>query len=187
MPHAAIIGMTESGKTYLAKYLAKMYKSKGYETLALHKPDEPWSNEEVTKQTTDLDLLLDLIETRNEENKHKIENLGFPSQLINGYIVFMELSDANAEKYDSRIHSQFTAGRHKGHMLHYLSQRSAIVHPTIRENCGILYLFNCHSTQAKDWSIEFNDKELLNASKLPVHWFYHKKSRMQPVGLPKKL
>lgn len=183
MFHGAILGMSGSGKTFLARNLASGYKGAGRNVLSLHKPDEPWKQNEVTIQTSHVDLFLDKIEEIREENEILIES-GMEA-MCKSWVCFIELSDAEADKNDKRLHLLFSKGRHNGLKLYYLSQRGQSVHPNIRENCSELFLFSCYMKAAKNWSEEFCDDELLKAAKLPKYEFYHKKDRFTPAQLRK--
>lgn len=180
MPHGAIIGTTTSGKTFLARQLSRQAKTKGLETIALHKPREPWTKEEVTWQTSHVEVFLSYIAERNNINRQRISQGLEP---LKGFWCSMELSDASAAKYDERVRKLFTEGRHDGHVFNYMAQRGAQVHPDIRENCVRLYLFACLGDAAKVWSKEFNDDELKKAVKLPPRYFMMKTGRFEPAKL----
>jgi len=167
MSHATIAGMTESGKTFGAQCLAKGLRAEGVNTLVLHKPMEIWPASAASWQTDDIERFLPMFECNR------------------GCAVFMELSDAAVSKYDERVHRCFTAGRHLGHRVHFITQRPATVHPAIRENCTALYLFNCATKAAQMWAEEFNDPALLAADRLPQYVFLHKPSRFAPAVLRK--
>lgn len=167
MSHATIAGMTQSGKTFAGIELAKGFRASGVGTLVLHKPLEPWPAAAASWQTDDIERFLPMFDRAR------------------GCAVFMELSDAAVSKYDARVHRCFTAGRHLGHRVHYMTQRPATVHPAIRENCVALYLFNCAANAAAIWAEEFNDPALLRASTLPPFVFLHKPSRFAPAVLRK--
>ena len=181
MGHRAIIGMTESGKTYAARHIARQWKAANWETLVLHKKKEPWNKDEVTIQTIDIDLFLEKIEERNEKNEHRFHNLGIPADQLRGYVAFIEIADANVNKFDERVHNLFSQERHNAHKFHYLSQRAQAAHPDIRENCQSLMLLMCHDEQAKSWSKEFNDPRLRKATNIPPHWMFFKPARNKPA------
>lgn len=159
MPHGAIIGMTTSGKTFLARKMARQFRAQGIPTLVLHKPREPWHASEASWQTSDPDAFLQKFAATKS------------------HACFMELSDSRVDKFDDRFHKCFTEGRHDGHRCFYLSQRAATVHPAIRENCESLYLFTVDWDAAKIWATTFVDKKLLDAPTLERHWFLHKPNR----------
>lgn len=183
MFHGAILGISGSGKTFLARHLGTGYKGGGRKVLCLHKPDEPWKASEVTIQTSDVELFLAKIDSIREENQILIES-GM-ADMCNSWVVFIELSDAEADKNDKRLHLLFSKGRHNGLKLYYLSQRGQSVHPNIRENCSELFLFSCYMKAAKNWAEEFCDDVLLKAATLPKYEFYHKKDRFSPAVLRK--
>jgi hypothetical protein len=178
MPHGAIIGLTSSGKTFLARSLARgfmaaKFPSQGLKVLALRKRRETWGDDECDFQTSVPELF---IQQYKQQAKINWEN-GTHS------VAFLELSDADAAKYDKRFRKLFTEGRHDGFRFFYLAQRGAMVHPDIRENCVSLYLFTCGGDAAKTWSEEFCDKELLKAATLPARCFMHKASRYSPAQM----
>ncbi len=165
MPHAAIIGQTDSGKTYAGKSLARAFRRAGISTLVLHKPREPWAPEEASWQTAD------------------------PATFIAKFwrakrcACFMELADAGVSKWDTEFHRCFSQGRHEGHRCFFMSQRAASVHPNVRENCASLYLFAVPPAGAKLWAEEFNDAALLGAVTLPPRVFWYKPNRYTPATL----
>lgn len=165
MPHRAIIGQTGSGKTFLAQQMARRYRRARIGTLILHKPREPWPADCVTWQTADPDAFLRMFWRSRQA------------------ACFMELADADIDKYDGRFHLCFTQGRHEGHRCFYLSQRAAQVHPNIRENCESLCLFATGIKGARLWADEFNDAALLGAATLQPRQFYFKASRYVPAVL----
>ncbi len=165
--HRAIIGQTGSGKTHCAKATARDVLRSGRMTLILHKPREPWPADCASWQTDDPDLFL---------------RMYWASRSCD---CFMELADAAVSKWDERFHKCFEQGRHEGHRNYYLSQRAAKVHPNIRDNCSSLCLFAVTMNGARVWAEEFNDDTLLEAVKLPPHFFYYKASKYTPAQLLK--
>lgn len=165
--HRAIIGGTGSGKTFHAQSSARLVRSVERATLVLHLDMEPWPADCVTWQTSDPDRFIRMYwASRNCD-------------------CFMELADADVDKFDTRFHKAFTRGRHWGHRNYFLSQYGPTVHPIIRANCTSLSLFAVNDMVAKAWAQEFNDKALLAASRLPPHWSLFKADRFTPVRLIK--
>jgi len=180
MAHGAIIGLTTSGKTYLARKLAGQlmqsdFKTINHKVMVLRKKREEWAGDECSWQTFNPDEFI------NEYRKQAKINCDNGTNTV----AFLELSDASVEKYDTRFHRLFCQGRHDGFRLFYLSQRGAIVHPTIRENCVSLYLFTCGGKAAKIWAEEFCDNDLIKAAELPPHYFMHKKDRYSKAAVRK--
>lgn len=163
--HRAIIGGTGSGKTFSGQQSARRVRALGRSTLVLHLDMEPWPRECASWQTSDPDEFIRMYwAARNCD-------------------AFMELADADVDKFDDRFHKAFTRGRHWGHRNYFLSQYGPTVHPIIRANCTSLCLFAVNNMVAKAWSLEFNDPALLEAAKLPPRWFYFKADRFTPVRL----
>lgn len=176
MPHGAIIGLTSSGKTFLARSLARgfmqaKFPSKGFRVMALRKRRETWEPSECDYQTSDPEEFIKAYQAQARINWENGTHT----------VAFLELSDADAAKYDKRFRKLFTEGRHDGFRFFYLAQRGAMVHPDVRENCVSLYLFTCGGDAAKTWAEEFCDKELLKAATLPARVFMHKETRYSPA------
>jgi hypothetical protein len=169
MPHRAIIGQTGSGKTFAAQQSALSLAKAGRGVLVLHKDGETWPlpRTPLVWQTADPERFLAMFERARV------------------CACFMELADADVDKFDARFHRCFTRGRHLGHRCFYVSQRGAQVHPNIRDNCESLLLFSCNAKAAQLWADEFNDPRLAHAATLPPHCFYFKPSRWLPARLCK--
>ena len=150
MPHAAIIGMTTSGKSTLAKRLCEEFGRAGVATLALTKEGEPYP---AAWQTTDPEKFLAKFWSSR------------------GCAVFVEMSDGGIDKFDTRFHDLFSKGRHHGHRVFYVSQRHTQVHPCIRENCEHLYLFKVSHKSAAIWAEEFADDGIFAATSAPRYHF----------------
>lgn len=169
--HGAILGMTESGKTFLARQMARDFRKSDIRTIVLRKELEPWSTKEAWFQTDN-----------PEEFLSQYERIGRDNQRTgNSAVCFMELADADVDKYDIRFHRCFTRGRHMGFRCYYMTQRAASVHPAIRENCSQLYIFTVARKGAQLWADEFCDEEILKAATLPSHRFIHKETRYAPA------
>jgi hypothetical protein len=163
--HTASIGGTGSGKTFLNITKARQYRRDGIGTLILHKPREPWPAECASWQTDEPPRFLDMFWRAKR------------------CACFMELADADVDKYDREFHRCFSMGRHEGHRCHYISQYGPQVHPIIRMNCTSLALFATNRRAAATWAEEFNDERLLRACELPPRVFFWKASRYEPARL----
>ena len=153
MAHSLIFGMTESGKTTLAKRLAKRYKQKGVNVLLLDPLNDPgW---EVDFRTTDADEFLRVF---------------WQSRRCAAFID--EAGDA-VGRFDTVMQRTATRGRHWGHNVHYISQRGAMLAPTVRDQCGHLFLFTTALNDSKLHANEWNNPELAQANSLPQGCYYH--------------
>ena len=161
--HRAIIGCVGSGKTFSCQQTAREFYAAGVGVLVLHKPREPWPV--ASWQTDDVE---------------RFKRMYWAAKRC---ACFMELADADVNKYDDDFVRMFTLGRHEGHRNFFISQYGQQVNRVIRMNCSSLALFATGRTAAKAWAEEFNDEELLKACQLPPRWFYLKRSRYEPARL----
>lgn len=153
MPHTLILGMTESGKTALAKKLAEKYKEAGINVIVLDPLTDPSWNADY--QTSDPDEFLQVFWQSRK------------------CAVFIDEAGESAGRYDNAMIKTATKGRHWGHNVHYISQRGSMISPTIRGQCSKLFLFNTGLKDAKVHAEEWGKEELKNANQLKRGEFYH--------------
>ncbi len=154
MPHSLIVGMTESGKSTLAKQIMRANRdAQRSQSILL----DPMSDPEYCAdfRTTDADAFLDMV---------------WDSQSCDVYID--EAGDM-VGRYDTTMQQIATKGRHWGHNAFFVTQRGAQLSTTVRAQCRHLFLFTSAKDDCKVLANEFNQPELLNANSLPQFHFYH--------------
>lgn len=146
MGHSLILGMTESGKTTLAKRLASQYRARGVGVLVLDPIDDPdWPNDFKT---------------------------GDPAEFLEVFwqsqrcAVFIDEAGESVGRYDTVMHKTATKGRHWGHACHYISQRSTQIAPIVRDQCSNLFLFCTAFEDCKTHAKEWNNHKIKMASTL---------------------
>lgn len=153
MPHSLILGMTESGKSTLAKRLAAGYVARDIPVLVLDPLFDPgWSCE---FQTHDPEYFLDVFwESRS-------------------CAVFIDEAGDSVGKYDQAMIQTATRGRHWGHNCHYITQRGAGLARTVRDQCSHLFLFATALADAKIHATEWNNENLKEAHSLARGEYFH--------------
>lgn len=151
MGHSLILGMTESGKTTLAKRLAANYRNNGVGVIVLDPLHDKW---DCDYQTSDKNVFL----TTVQQNQ--------------ACAVFIDEGGESVGQYDTEMHWLATRARHYGHATHFISQRGQQLAKTVRDQCSNLFLFNCSSSDAKLLANEWNKPELINANSLQRGEFY---------------
>ena len=147
MAHVLILGQTESGKTSLAKKLAAVYKEQGIGVLVLDPIGDPsWP---ADFRTSDPDEFLQVYWSSKK------------------CAVFIDEAGESVGRFDMAMQKTATRGRHWGHKNHYLSQRGTMINRTVRDQCSTIFLFNTALEDCKVHARDWNQPELLNASKLP--------------------
>jgi len=160
MSHSLILGMTESGKTSLAKSLAAEYKKQGFGVLVLDPMHDPgWQADFQT------------------DNQHEFMDVFFNSRSC---MVFVDEAGESVGQYDKLMTRTATKGRHWGHCVHYISQRGAMVNRSVRDQCKHLFLFATALEDCKLYAREFNKPVLLEAANFPEGEFF-KAGRFAPV------
>ncbi len=153
MGHSLILGMTESGKTTMAKSLAKSYKDSGISVLVLDPLTDPdWHADYQT------------------DNPDDFLNVVWQSRSC---AIFIDEAGESVGQYDVLMSKTATRGRHWGHSCHYISQRGAQLSRTVRDQCSNLFLFTTALGDCKIHADEWNNQELKTASSLQKgHYFY---------------
>lgn len=147
MPHAAIIGMQQSGKTTLATYLAREAKRRGFPLVVLDPHMSPhWRADWMTD---DLGKLLRKLRASRR------------------CVVFVEETGDESEGSKPLGRQPgfswlFTQAHHWGHVTHYLSQYHAQVKPVVRCNVRRLFLFTVGPATVKEWAEQLAKPQLLS-------------------------
>lgn len=145
-PHCLILGMTLSGKSTLAKLLAKKYKNSGYKILVLDPVFDPgWCADFITD---DPDEFLTVFWKSRQ------------------CAVFIDEAGENVGQHDKKMMKTATRGRHYGHVVHYIAQGGRQINKTVRDQCGRLFLFTTALADAKVHAEEWNNPKINNANTL---------------------
>lgn len=82
--------------------------------------------------------------------------------------VFVDEAAEVAGQYDRPMIKTATRGRHYGHINHYVCNRGpAGIATTVRDQCGVLFLFTTAFKDAQIHAQEWNRPELIHAPQLP--------------------
>lgn len=152
--HSLIVGMTESGKTTLAKCFIHIFKQKGIKSLVLDPMRDPDFKAEF--QTSDPQEFLQMV---------------FLSRSCHVYVD--ETGDAIGH-YNPTMQTLATKGRHNGHSCFFLSQSVVQMPPIIRGQSSQIYLFATDADGCKRISNEYNSKLFMEGTKLKQGEFLHK-------------
>jgi len=160
MPHVQIVGMTESGKTTLAKQMSCRYKQQQIGVIVLDPLHDPgWCADYVTDDPHEF-----LYVVRNSRR----------------CAVFIDESGESVGRFDDEMFWLGTRARHYGHNSHFISQRAVQVAKTVRDQCGRLFLFNCSLEDSKTLANEWNKPILREAHTLRQGDFFGV-SRFGPI------
>lgn len=156
MAHVLIFGMTESGKTTLAKRLAHRYRQNGIPVIVLDSLNDPeWPSGDDTFQTTDPDDFLRVFWASKR------------------CACFVDEAGDAVGRYNLVMQKTATRGRHWGHSVHFISQRGVQIAPTVRDQCSHLFLLTSSIADGKVHANEWNRPELLRCNALGKGNYYH--------------
>lgn len=153
MAHVLILGMTESGKTTLARTLAQHYKRNGVGVLVLDPLSDPrWPCDFVT---ADSDEFLDVFWRSRR------------------CVAFMDEGGESVGRYNTAMQATATRGRHWGHSCHFIAQRATQLAPIVRDQCTHLFLFCSSLKDGEILADEWNKPELAECAKLRQGEYIH--------------
>lgn len=152
MPHVLIAGMTESGKTRVAKKICSDYRRRGIKTIVLDPLHDNW---QADLQTTDAAEFLDVV--------RRSRSCG----------VFIDESGEMIGRYNDEMFWLATRARHFGHNCHFIVQRPAQLSKTVRDQTKKLFLFNVSLDDAKIMANDWNKPALREAHTLRQFEFYY--------------
>jgi hypothetical protein len=146
--HGLILGMTESGKTSLAKVICSHIRSAGYPVIVLDPLNDPgWP---CDWQTSDADEFMAVVKSNT------------------GCLVVVDEAGESMGygSLDKERHWLATRARHYGHTSLFLAQRAQMVARTVRDQCGVAYLFRMGHDDGKILASDFGYQELKNINDL---------------------
>lgn len=153
MAHVIIAGMTESGKTGIAKQLARQFSAKGIRVLVFDPMGDPeWVADFQT---------------------HNFDDFAEEYWSSRQCAVFIDEAGEAAMDNDKELIRMATKGRHWGHANHFITQRGAMVPKTLRDQCPHLFMFALSLDDAKTYAREYNSPELVEASTFAQGEYFH--------------
>lgn len=153
MAHVLILGTSESGKTTLAKMLARQYKRAGMGVLVLDPLMDPaWKADYMT--ANEEEFLKRFWASRN-------------------CFAFMDEGGDSVGRYNTAMQKTATRGRHWGHSCHYITQRATQLAPIVRDQCRHLFAFALSRRDGETLAADFLCDDLLQVHALGQGDYIH--------------
>lgn len=150
MPHSLIIGITQSGKSTLAKLMAERWLRAGHSVGVLDPLGDEWP---ASWATTDSDYFL------------------WRAQRCQNHFFIVDESGVSVGLHNQTMSWLTTTGRHLGHACYFLAQRAVQLPLTLRENCVGLFAFTLGPKDARLLAESWNKPELEENSTIPAGEF----------------
>lgn len=158
--HILIVGRTLSGKSTLAKGLARGYKDAGRGVIVLDILKDPeWSADFITD---DPDEFLKVLWDSRE------------------CMCFIDEAGESVGRYNEAMAKTATRGRHWGHVMHYITQYATQLSPIIRTQCTRVYLFCSSIREGQRLSEDFGAPELEQCTELKQGEFFQAAHYTEP-------
>jgi len=154
-PHIAIYGRTLSGKSAMAKDICAAHVRRGGMCI-VHDPVSSWSDYDEREGFFIYENLYDFLRAVNEAR---------------GALVVIDEADLVVAHNQRENWPLATRIRHLGHVAIFISQRPKQIAPTVRDQCGAVYIFRVSRDDAKFLGND-NAVELDKAPSFPVGHFY---------------
>lgn len=87
--------------------------------------------------------------------------------------VFIDEAGESIGQYNKTMMALATRGRHWGHNCYFICQRSAMVSPTVRNQCTRLFAFNQAKDDAQTLMADWGFEELLELPKMPQYEYFY--------------
>lgn len=151
MPHSLIIGMSESGKTTLAKQIAQEFYENGTDYI-VYDPITPYQSAwpGAAFVTDDIDELYAIAKHPDSRN----------------LLIIIDESSVGIGRNPQDKQWFATQARHWGHTVLFLAQREVQVSVTVRDQCTWIYIFRIAKKDAEKFADEFGHPVLKEAHQL---------------------
>lgn len=162
--HTLICGTTECGKTTLARIILNQWiRINGNNSAIVF---DPLTAKWPVKVYHDVDTFLAL--ATKEKSK----------------LIIVDESGTSLSRFEASHNWLATQSRHRGHSVVFISQRPALLSPTIRNQCSMLFCFCVSENDAISLASDFVEPELIKAPTLKQ---FHciKKMRFKKIELLK--
>lgn len=147
--HTLITGTTGSGKSSLAKMIAKGLQKRGHNCLVLDPMQSlDWGSQSVSAKSNTTIIYKD--------------SATFLSTVKESKDAFIFVDEAGTEigRYNNEMDWLATTGRHFGHQSTFICHRVTQLSPVLRSNCSKCYLFATDQKSMEVMSLEFNQKSI---------------------------
>ena len=138
--HALFCGVTMSGKTSLAKAIARALPSQDrvyvYDPVSLPEELEEW---DATFVTDDFQTFMEYVRDPRNAGAH----------------LFIDEAGEHFSVGQRENHWLLTRGRHMGYKVNLIAQRPKLLAPTVRTQCGRVYMFRLASDDAEEIGKDF--------------------------------
>lgn len=149
MGHTLIAGVTECGKTTLARHLCRSFDARGQKTIVYDPMGTPTAGGEWGKHS---------VVFNDESPERFLEYLSRPD-VYHAHVFCDEAGDYFTVS-DKDNHWLFRRGRHKGFFMYPITQRPKMVAPNVRAQCGTAYVFRLSMSDADEIGADFGHTKL---------------------------
>lgn len=97
--------------------------------------------------------------------------------------IFIDESGSSVGKFNTLMDELATRGRHWGHKVYFICQRSKMISTTVRSQCSELAIFKNSRNDTQDLADEFVEPMILEADKLAKGEFIYVRDGLETIKL----
>jgi len=149
MSHTLFAGVTESGKTTMARYFARNFARQGhriivYDPVGTNTAGGGWPESAV--MFDDVDKFMAYCDRPDVYHAH----------------IFVDEAGDHFGVSDKDNHWLFRRGRHKGFFMYPIAQRPKMLAPNVRTQCSTAYIFRLAMSDADEIGADLGHSKLSN-------------------------
>jgi len=145
--HYLCTGVTLSGKTTLARYFARHYRSLGKTVIVYDPVGSDTAGGGWGEGARVYDEQLAFLDFMHSKDAHSA-------------FVFVDEADELFSVRDADLHWMFKRGRHFGLSMWAITQRPKLVAPTVRNQCGQAFIFRLAQDDMKEIAADYGHSDL---------------------------
>lgn len=149
MTHTLFTGVTQSGKTTMARHFCRQFDKMGQRTIVYDPVGTITAGGDWPERSVKFDDPEEFMEYVNRDDVYHAH-------------IFVDEAGDHFGVSDKDNHWLFRRGRHKGFILYPIAQRPKMLAPNVRTQCGKAYVFRLAKDDANEVGADFGHSNLHN-------------------------
>lgn len=147
MTHTAFFGVTQSGKTTMARHFCRAFDKLGHKTIVYDPVGTITAGGDWPERSVKFDDPEKFMEYVSRDDVYQAH-------------IFVDEAGDHFTVSDKENHWLFRRGRHKGFILYPISQRPKMLAPNVRTQCGRAFVFRLAMQDANEIGADYGHTNL---------------------------